>query len=80
MGRKSREKRDRVAPVMVRSCTDCSDCTGWGWKEWVGLICVCIFFYGGFVWVSEFCKQQIKEIPRGQQLEANKKYVEDLFK
>ncbi len=84
MGRKSREKRDRVVPVSVK--IDYADCTHWGWKEYACLLCVTLFFYGGIGWLNEWSVERTERMEREgrnaqqEQLEANKRYVESLFK
>ena len=84
MGRKSREKRERVVPELVR--VDNADCTKWGWKEWVGIICLTIFFYGSIAWTNQLSVDYHERLQREgrnayqQQQEANKAYVENLFK
>ena len=84
MGRKSREKRDRIAPVIVR--VDNADCTKWGCKEWVGIVCIIIFFFGTIIWTNELSINYHERMEREgrnayqERQEANKRYVENLFK
>ena len=79
MGRKSREKRDRVKeelPIKLK----------WYQSEWFCIIVIGVVFYGGIIWTNEWSVRRGERLEREgrnayqMQREANKRYVENLFK
>ncbi len=72
----------------MKSCgkKDPADCTTWSWREWVAVAVIIVVFYGGIIYSDSWSRdRQVRMQLEGRnaltiQQEANRKYIEGMFK